>query len=50
MNETTNYFVEEIEQNKLTNKKYKKIRSLVNHIEHFLILASAVTGYISIFV
>ena len=30
------------------NKKYKKVCTTLNYIEHFLILASAVTGYISI--
>ena len=30
------------------SKKYKKVCATLNHIEHFLILASAVTGCISI--
>ena len=29
-------------------KKHKKVCTTLNYIEHFLILASAVTGYISI--
>ena len=39
--ETRNYFIEEIDQNKLMSKKLKKN-------EHLLILASAVTGSASI--
>ena len=42
------YFVEEIEQNELMSKKYKKVCATLNYIEHFLILVSAVTGCISI--
>ena len=41
---TRNYFVEEIEQNELTSKKYKKVCMTLNYIEHLLFLASAVTG------
>ena len=50
IDETKNYFVEEIEQNELMCKKHKKICTTLNYIEHFLILVSAVTGCISIFV
>ena len=46
--ETRNYFVEEIELNELMSKKHKKVCKTLNYIEHFLILASAVTEYISI--
>ena len=48
--ETKNYFFEEIEQNELMSKKYKNICATLNYIEHFLILASASTGCISIVV
>ena len=50
IDETKNYFVEEIEQNELMCKKHKKVCTTLNYIEHFLILVSAVTGCISIFV
>ena len=50
IDETKNYFVEEIEQNELMCKKQKKVCTTLNYIEHFLILVSAVTGCISIFV
>ena len=49
INETRNYFFEEIEQNELMSKKQKKVCTTLNYIEHFLILAFAITGYISIF-
>ena len=48
IDETRNYFVEYIEQNELMSKKYKKVCMTPSHIEHFLILASVVTGCISI--
>ena len=52
----TNYFLEEIEQNELMSKKHKKVCTTLNYIEpwpkamieHFLILASTITGCISI--
>ena len=31
------------------NKKHKKVCTTLNHIEHLLILASAITGCVSIF-
>ena len=48
INETRNYFLEEIEQNELMSRKHKKDCTALNCIKHFLILASTVTGYISI--
>ena len=48
IDETSNYFVEEIEQIQLMSKKHKKVCTTLNYIEHFLILASTVTGCISI--
>ena len=48
VDETRNYFLEEIKQNELMSKKHKKVRTTLNYIEHFLILASTITGYISI--
>ena len=42
------YFLEKIEQNELMSKKYKKVCTTLSHIEHFVILASIITGCISI--
>ena len=30
------------------SRKHKKVRSILSYIEHFLILASTITGYVSI--
>ena len=43
-----NYFLEEIEQNELISRTHKKVCTTLNYTEHFLILASAFTGCISI--
>ena len=43
-----NYFLEKIEQNELMSKKYKKVCTTLSHIEHFVILASPITGCISV--
>ena len=48
IDKTRNYFLAEIEQNKLMSRKHKSICTTLNHIEHFLILASTITGFISI--
>ena len=48
INETRNYFFEEIKQNELMSKRHKKVCTTLNYIEHFLILASTATGCISI--
>ena len=48
IDKTRNYFLEEIEQNELMSRKHKKICTTLNYIEHFLVLASAITGYISV--
>ena len=48
IDETRNYFIEEINQNALMNMKHKKLCSVLNYVEHLLILASAVTGCVSI--
>ena len=42
--ETRNYFSEEIEQNELMSRKYKKVLTTLNYIEHFLVLASTING------
>ena len=46
--ETKNYFVEEIEQNELMSMKHKKICTTLNYTEHFLVFSSAVAGCVSI--
>ena len=48
IDETRNYFLEEIKQNELMSRKYKKIFTVLNYIEHFLILASIITGCVFI--
>ena len=48
IDETRNYFFEELEQNELMSKKHKKVCVTVDYIKHFFILASTVTGSISI--
>ena len=48
MDETRNHILEEIDQNELMSRKHKKVCTTLNHIEHFLILASTITGCISI--
>ena len=49
IDETRNYFIEEINRNELMSKKHKKIFTALNDIEPFLILGSIITGYILIF-
>ena len=48
IDKTRNYVIEETNWNKLMSKKHKKICTTLNYIEHFLILGSTITGYISI--
>ena len=43
-----NYFLEEIKQNELMSKKHHKVCTTLNHIEHFLSLASMITECISV--
>ena len=45
---TRNYWIEEGNRKKLMSKKYKKVCTTLNYIEHFLILASKITGSVSI--
>ena len=47
VDETRNYFLE-IKQNELMSRKHKRVCTNLNHIEYFLILASTITGCISI--
>ena len=48
IDETRQHFREEIEQSELMNRKQKKVCIILNYIEHFLVLASTITGYILI--
>ena len=48
MDETRNYFLQETKQNELMSRKHKKVCTTLNYIEHSLILASTVTGCISV--
>ena len=46
IDETRNYFLEGIEQNELMSRKHKKVFTTLNYIEHFLNVASTITGCI----
>ena len=46
--EKINYLNEEIKQNELMSKKDRKVFTILNDIEHLLILVSTVTGCVSI--
>ena len=48
IDETRNYLIEEINRNELMSKKHKKTCTILHYIEHFLILASIITGCVSI--
>ena len=43
-----NYFLEEIRQNELMSRKHKKVCTNLTYIENILILASTITGCISV--
>ena len=52
MDQTRNYFIEEIKQNSyllIICKKHKKVCKILNYTEHLLILASTITGCFSVF-
>ena len=48
IDETRNYFVEEIEQNELMSRIHKKVCTTLNYIKHFLVLASIINERILI--
>ena len=48
IDETRNYFLEEIKQNELMSRKHEKVCTTLSYTEHFFILASTITGCISI--
>ena len=43
-----NYLIEEINRHELMSNKHKMICTTLNYIEHFLVVASTITGYVSI--
>ena len=47
IDETRNYFIDEIKHNDLISEKYKKICTYLNPVEHLVILASPVTCCVS---
>ena len=48
VDETRNYFYEEIKHNDLTSGKFKKTFKNLSYVEHLLILASTITSCVSI--
>ena len=48
IDKTKNYFLEDIEQNELMSRKHKKVFTILNYTELFLVLASSITECISI--
>ena len=48
IDETRNYFLEQIEQNKLMSRKHKKVCTTLNHIKYFLVSAFTITPCILI--
>ena len=47
IDQKSNSFPEQKEQNKLMSRKHKSLCTTLNYIEHILILASTITGCIS---
>ena len=43
IDETKNYFREEIKQKDLVSKKHKKVCTTLTYIEHFLVFASTIS-------
>ena len=48
IDETRNYLLDEIKRNDVMSEKYKKTCTYLNYVEHLFILASAVTGCVSV--
>ena len=48
IDEIRNYFIEEKNRDELISKKYKNVCTNLNYIEHFLLLGSTITEYVSI--
>ena len=49
IDETRNYFLEEIEQNELMSRKHRKVCATLNYIEYILIFACTIAVCISTF-
>ena len=49
IDETRNYFLEQIKQNELMSRKCKKLSTTLNYMEHFLILTFTIIWCISIY-
>ena len=48
IDKTKNYFLLEIKENELIRKKHRKIRQVLNYIDHLLVVISTITGCVSI--
>ena len=48
IDETRNYLTGETNRKEMLSKKHKNVYTTLNYIEHFLILASPITGCVSI--
>ena len=48
IDETRNYLIEEINRNEFISKKHKKVCTIINYIECFLIIGSTITECVSI--
>ena len=48
IDEMRNYLIEELNKNKLMNKKHKIVCRVLNDIDHLLIIISPITGWVSI--
>ena len=44
IDEMGNYLIEEVNQNKLMNKKHKNVCSVLNYIDYLIIKISTITG------
>ena len=42
------YFIEEMTQNEFISKRHRKICKTLNYTEHWFMLASTITGFVSI--
>ena len=48
IDETRNHLIEGINRNELISKMHKRVCATLNYMEHFLFLASTITGCVSI--
>ena len=47
IDETRNHLIEGINRNELISKMHKRVCATLNYMEHFLFLASTITGCVS---